>query len=152
MLVQTTLVDSVAHHCNILVSIDPFLFQSGNDYFDKCWLIYPLCPWPIFVPVFLLVAVIVVFCCIYWQIRQIFFSVSVLIHHLHSQWYIHSLNLAFRVSVFSFCLLVSLVLHSLMVFHCRSCWWTLQPFCLMAWLIQNPCPLLSTNLISSKVV
>ena len=36
--------DPVAHHCHILVSMDPFLFQSGNDSFDKCWLIYPLCP------------------------------------------------------------------------------------------------------------
>ena len=71
------------HHCHSLISMNPFLFQSGNDSFDKHWLIYPLCPWPISVPDFFLPAVAVVFCCICWQICLVFFSVFELIHDLH---------------------------------------------------------------------
>ena len=32
--------DLAVHHCHILVSMDPFFFQVGNDSFDKYWLIY----------------------------------------------------------------------------------------------------------------
>ena len=39
------------------------------------WFIY--CPWPIFVPVFLLITVVVFFCCICWQIHLLFFCVCI---------------------------------------------------------------------------
>ena len=116
---------------------------------------YPICPWPIFVPVFLLVASVVVFCCICWQIHLLFFSVIVLIRHLHSHWQIHSLDLAVNrlcMSTFCLCRLASVGLHSSMVLYHQSCWLILQTFCLMTWLIHHPYPLLPTNLVSFKVV
>ena len=95
------------HHCHSLISMNPFLFQSGNDSFDKHWLIYPLCPWPISVPDFFLPAVAVVFCCICWKTCLVFFSVFQLIHDLHFYSFLfndmaNTLSLPYDVNCFDF--------------------------------------------------